>query len=224
MTAFGVKMSILEVVKIMRVVFDFDGVVCYSQVEMMRRLSKRLCRLITVDDWKIYNMHENFDAEVVAELKSIFTEDVYNGAREDAFDANVGEAINMLYNKGHDVSIETLCDSETTYLNKVRYLQNKGLGHIEMTPVFGYDKIIKADIVVEDCYENLEKADAKIKILITRPWNKRFKTDMVATDTFNIPHKSLCKGSDDYDTIIQKALYIRVDNTEQLTSLLEKLS
>ena len=60
----------------MKIVFDFDGVICYSQVEMMRRLSKRLCRLITVDDWKIYNMHENFDAEVVAELKSIFTEDV----------------------------------------------------------------------------------------------------------------------------------------------------
>lgn len=206
-----------------KIVFDFDGVICYSQVEMLRRLSKRLCRLITVDDWKIYNMNKNFDAEVVAELKPIFAEDVYNGARDDAFDANVGEAIEMLYNKGHDVSIETVCDSETTYLNKVRYLQNKGLGHIEMTPVFSYDKIIKADIVVEDCYENLEKADAKIKILITRPWNKQFKADMEVTDTFSIPHKSLCKGSDDHDTVFSKTLYIRVNDTKQLVDILKEL-
>lgn len=207
-----------------KIVFDFDGVVCYSQVEMMRRLSKRLCRLITVDDWKIYNMNKNFDAETVEVLKPIFTEDVYNGAREDAFDENVGEVMNMLHSKGHDVSIETVCDSETTYMNKVRYLQNKGLGHIKMMPVYSYDKVIKADIVVEDCYENLEKADAKIKILITRPWNKQFKADMVVTNTFDVQHKSLCIGSDDTDTVISKALYIRVDDTKQLRNLLKELA
>lgn len=206
-----------------KIVFDFDGVICYSQVEMLRRLSKRLCRLITVDDWKIYNLNKNFDAEAVAELKPIFEEDVYNGARDDAFDTNVGEAIEMLYNKGHDVSIETMCGSETSYMNKVRYLQNKGLGHIKMVPVYSYNKVIKADIAVEDCYENLEKADAKIKILITRPWNKQFKTDMVVTNTFDMQHKSLCIGSDDTNTAISKALYIRVDDTKQLSNLLNAL-
>lgn len=207
----------------MKIVFDFDGVICYSQVEMLRRLSNKLGRLITVDDWKIYNMNKNFDAETVKALKPIFTEDVYNDAEVDAFDENIGECMKIAHERGHDVGIETICDSETTYNNKQKYIQGKGLGFADMQPVYSFDKQIKADIVVEDCYENLEKADANIKILITRPWNKNFNADITVDETVKIPHESLCIGSDNADTLVRKIHYIRVNDTQELKRLFEEL-
>ena len=206
----------------MKVIFDFDGVVCYSQVEMMRRLSERLGRLITVDDWKVYDMRKSFDAETVEKLKPIFSEDIYNDAECDAFDENIGEAIRYLSVRGHDVSIESICDSEGTYSNKLKYLKDRGIT-VEFKPVYSFDKVMKADIVVEDCYENLVKADAKLKILITRPWNTQFKVDKTFTEVSRAYNKSICRGSDEFDIIMRNETYIRVDDTKQLLDLIKEI-
>lgn len=155
----------------MKIVFDFDGVVCRSQETMMKLLSDRTGDTYTIDDWYTYNFKESFP-KCYGILGEIFKEDIYSNCNCEMTDG-IDKVMHDLKKRGHDVSIYSACANEDVFFGKRRWLVKHGLGDIEIFPVYNGNKShIRCDVMVEDCIENLDTSDASIKIVINKPWNR----------------------------------------------------
>ena len=163
----------------MNIIFDFDGVICSSQEEMMRRLSARTGKNFTINDWTVYNPKYCF-GEYTDELKKIFCENLYVGPACKIYKETVN-AMLLAQDRGHNVKIVTVCANEQVYKNKLMLMQDKGIEGIEIVPIYEGDKRgYKCDMLIEDCIETLETSSAKYKILVQKPWNiGRAKDDML---------------------------------------------
>lgn len=155
----------------MRIVFDFDGVICSSQEEMIARLNEKTGKNYTINDWKYYSYKESFgdDAEKMA---STFEEEIYIGSNCKEYPGAIN-AIHYAKEKGHDVSIVSECANEEVFNRKVKFCKLHGLNDIKIYGVYTGNKAeLNCDMLVEDCVETLIESKAQYKILVTKPWNK----------------------------------------------------
>ena len=154
----------------MKVVFDFDGVVCKSQEVMMRLLSERTGEHYTIDDWYTYDYKESFP-DCYGILGEIFKEDIY-GNEDCLANEGVVELIHLIEKSGHYVEIVSACaNSEVAQSNK-RWLVRNGLGNTKFIPVYNGNKDnVECDVMIEDCMSNIENSIAENKIIISKPWN-----------------------------------------------------
>lgn len=154
----------------MKIVFDFDGVICDSQSEMIRILNERANGHYKLEDWSVYNYNKCFPTDDCGHFKDIFRENIYGD--KTPYYAGALFAIYCALDNGHDVKIMSDCADENVYRYKKQYLKSIGLSDILFEPVYNGNKnTALCDMLVEDCFENLKNSSAKYKLLVNKPWN-----------------------------------------------------
>lgn len=155
----------------MKLVFDFDGIICDSQSEMIRRLNMKTGKHYSLKDWSIYNCNKCFPPEDAKSLIEIFKEDVYDGPLCRPYTGTI-KAMQLASKLGHEVMICTDCANEEVYRCKLKHSSDWGIDDIPIIPIYDGNKHeIECDALIEDCFETLEKNNAAYKVMLEKPWN-----------------------------------------------------
>lgn len=155
----------------MKIVFDFDGVICKSQEVMMKLLSDRTGDTYTLDDWYTYNFKESFP-KCYGILGEIFKEDIYSDNECEMLEG-IDVVMHDLKKRGHDVVVYSACANSDVMFGKKLWMSRHGIGNIELYPIYNGDKSgVHCDVMIEDCLDNLDKSDATMKIIVNKPWNR----------------------------------------------------
>lgn len=163
----------------MKLVFDFDGIVCDSQSEMIRRLNMKTGKQYGLKDWSTYNCNKCFNAEDAKTLIEIFKEDIYEGPLCRPYTGTI-KAMQLASKLGHEVVICTDCANEEVYRSKLKHSSDWGIDNISIIPIYdGKKHEIQCDILIEDCFETLEQSNATYKIMIEKPWNCKLNSEEI---------------------------------------------
>lgn len=125
----------------------------------------------TIAQQASYNLEDNFPMYVADEIKEIFLEKELWDSLTPVDGAQW--ALKSFINSGYDVYLAT----GTHHVNfpwKIEWLK-KHFGFIDSKNIIRIHNksLLKCDVLIEDCYENLIDAKAPIgRILMNKPWNK----------------------------------------------------
>lgn len=152
------------------VVTDIDGVLNNLIEQMLKMYNERYGTNYSVDDIKSYHLEDNFSLEEAQKMKDMFLE------KElwDSLTPTEGSqwALQSFINSGYKLYIAT----STHHINfpwKVEWIKHFYPFVDEKSIICIHDKsLLKTDVIVEDCYENLIRTHAE-RVLLDRPWNQK---------------------------------------------------
>ena len=151
------------------IAFDFDGVLFPSMERVIEIYNKRHGTSFDISEITMYNLHDNFPADVADELIELFVEkDVYdclqpyNGAIR---------AAKILVDQGHEVYVATSTD-----IRNMEWKEELLQKHFPFIPKNNLIRIhnkalLNVDVLVEDNLDNLKNTFA-YRICFNQPWNQ----------------------------------------------------
>lgn len=166
----------------MKIIFDFDGVICQSQKLWVKKLNEMTGKHYTLNDWDVYNA-ENF-----GEDRDLLYETIRNTDLSEAlpYSWTLRTIAQLQQYSDHIVQVCSRCANEKVFTAKKEFLDKNKI-RVSFTPLFDFDKdVLPCDILIEDNFEVLNRALAKYKVLVSQPWNKN--VDLHGTGIIRVSH------------------------------------
>ena len=160
----------------MIIVCDVDGTLNNLMDVTVDMYNAKYDASYTIDDITTYNLEDCFDLSVAKNMKLILNDpNVWDKVKPLH---GSQEAIKKLISSGHQVYLAT-DNNPSTYGEKVAWIE-------QFYPIVDSSKIIcikdkwmlKADIMIEDCLENLLAKPYYDRILMDCPWNQHVHDDV----------------------------------------------
>lgn len=152
---------------------DVDGVLNNLMSVTLETFNKRYGHNYTIDDITTYNLSNCFEASEATLMKKIFEEpDIWDKVKP-TDGSQVG--LQKLINSGNQVYLTTN-NSPYTYGKKFDWIRNY-FPFVESSKIICMsDKwLLRADIMIEDCFENLITKPYYYRVLMNQPWNQSTK-------------------------------------------------
>lgn len=155
---------------------DVDGVLNNLMEATLEEYNKKYTTSYTLNDITTYNLENCFKSKVAKRMKDIFNSPYIwnevkpvNGSQE---------GLEKLINKGHQVYLAT-DNNPSTYGEKVAWIK-RFYPFIDTSKIICIkDKwLLRADVMIEDCLQNLLIKPYFHRILVDQPWNQ-FQNDWV---------------------------------------------
>lgn len=160
----------------MIIVCDVDGTLNNLMQATLDLYNEQYGASYTLDDITAYNLEDCFDLAESKRMKDIFNDpSVWESVKPTR---GSQEALQKLISSGHQVYLATDNDPNT-YGEKVAWIK-------QFYPFIDSSKIIcikdkwmlRADIMIEDCLQNLLAKPYYHRILMDSPWNKHVHDDV----------------------------------------------
>lgn len=135
---------------------------------------------LTLDDIKTYNIEDYVSEDYKDDFYLIFfKKEIWKRVK---IIPNCVEVIERLYNKGHKIYFVTATEAENITI-KASILQNTFpfLDIRECLIITPYKQIVKCDLLIDDCIDNVADADY-YSILMDYPWNSAAIFDDASDD------------------------------------------
>lgn len=147
---------------------DVDNCLNNLIEQTLNMYNERYSTNYTIEDLTSYHLSDNFPLEEAQKMKEMFLEKELWDSLSPIENASWG--IQTLINEGYKVYMAT----STHYINfpwKVEWIKDKFPFFNEQNVICIHDKsLLKCDVLIEDCYENLINSMAD-RIIIDYPWN-----------------------------------------------------
>ena len=168
----------------LKIAFDFDGVLFPTMERVVELYNKRHNVSIDMSQITMYNLHDNFPADVADELIEFFVDkEVYDNLQP--YKGAI-RAIKTLVEQGHEIYIATSTDvrnmewKEELLQKNFPFIPKKNLIRIHNKA------LLNVDVIVDDKLDNLKSTFAD-RICFDQPWNRDESADF-AYDIYRINH------------------------------------
>ena len=168
----------------LRIAIDFDSTLFPTMEKVIEIYNKKHNTSLDISQITMYNLHDNFPADIADELIELFVEkevydylQPYNGAVR---------AIKALVEQGHEIYIATSTD-----VRNMEWKEELLQKHFPFIPKNNLIRIhnkslLNVDVLVEDKLNNLKSTFAD-KVCFDQCWNRDEKSDWVY-DIYRIRH------------------------------------
>lgn len=158
------------------VCIDCDNTINNLCEQLLKMYNKKYSTSYSVEDINKYSLDEVFNPEIAARMHEMFLDKSLWDSLTPLEDSQ--KAIKALINRGYDVYIATATD----YRNfewKVEWFASHFPFIDEKKIIRIHDKsLLHADVLIEDCYDNLLDNKVASRILLDCPWNQSTKDDI----------------------------------------------
>ena len=160
----------------LKIAIDFDGVLFSTMEKVLEVYNKRHDASIELAQLTMYNLHDNFPADIADELLELFVDKTiydclqpYKGAIR---------AVKTLVEQGHEIFVATSTD-----VRNMEWKEELLQKHFPFIPkknlICIHNKsLLNVDVLVEDSLDNLKNTFAD-RICFDQPWNQDEGADWV---------------------------------------------
>lgn len=168
----------------LRIAIDFDSTLFPTMERVIEIYNKKHNASIDISKITMYNLHDNFSADVADELIELFV-------NKEAYDnlqpyKGAVRAIKMLVEQGHEIYIATSTD-----VRNMEWKEELLQKHFPFIPKKNMIRIhnkslLSVDVLIEDKLDNLKSTFAD-RICFNQPWNIDADADYVYS-IFRVQH------------------------------------
>ncbi len=140
-----------------------------------------------------YSLKDSFESHVAQELQDIFHSDyIWDYVKPDEYAQTY---LKLLHSEGHEIYFATANDP-ATFGKKVEWVREY-FQWLDKTKIICIKnkELLKTDILIEDCVENLIAAKDCCKILLDYPWNRHVTEGLVRCYNWQKVYDVICKIS-----------------------------